>query len=149
MYMVFTIREANIFDCNQINACNSRNLPIVYGISDLFMILMNSNYIVLVIENKTNGNIIGYSILENLDDLNYQLLSIAVDKKYRKNGFGSKIIEYYKKIKNIKTIGLYVKYNNDNAILFYKKHGFKIKKFVKDYYQNLDCNDAYYMRLKI
>ena len=39
---------------------------------------------------------------------------------------------------------LYVQTTNKNALNFYMKNGFKIKKYVKKYYTNLEDKDAYY-----
>lgn len=49
-----------------------------------------------------------------------------VDKKYRKQGIATKLIDEAKKYfqnNNVKYFNLFTSVNNSNAILLYKKHG--------------------------
>ena len=77
-------------------------------------------------------------------------MSIGITDQYRKNGYGSKLIEYIKKISiklKIKKLSLYVLTINKPAINLYEKHKFK-KIFVdENYYKTLKTKSAFYYEL--
>jgi len=50
---------------------------------------------------------------------------IFIEKEWRGRGYGSKFIEYVKKIYPNKSLGLEVEKENVNALNFYKHFGFK------------------------
>ena len=74
------------------------------------------------------------------------IVSIAVRDEYNRCGIGTRLIEAG--MESMKAYGvdeffLEMRVTNEEALLFYKKFGFKIKKTMKKYYK--DGTDAYYM----
>jgi len=76
--------------------------------------------------------------------------SLAIDKKYRKLGMGKKLaffmLRKFTKV-GLKKAFLEVRATNKNAISFYEKMGFKIKKTIKDFYGKGE--DAYLMERQL
>ncbi|MCI8545689.1 MAG: ribosomal protein S18-alanine N-acetyltransferase [Clostridia bacterium] len=101
----------------------------------------NSEYFVLI----DDGKILGFAGLWfNIDEAH--IMNIAVKKEYRKNGFGTKLLEFLivkAKEKNKICITLEVSDNNFSAILLYEKFNFEKIGTRKKYY-NAE-NDALIM----
>ncbi|MGN0176357.1 ribosomal protein S18-alanine N-acetyltransferase [Methanobrevibacter sp.] len=79
------------------------------------------------------------------------IISIAVDKDYRRLGAGTKLL--IKAISvlsliNLDTIYLEVNENNDGAIEFYKTFNFKVDRTVPNYYTNGDGAIVMYLPLR-
>jgi ribosomal protein S18 acetylase RimI-like enzyme len=73
----------------------------------------------------------------------YDLYWIVVDKKFRRYGFGTKILnETEKKIKQIKGKSLYIETSSKKVYLntrnFYLKNSYKIACILKDFYNSKD-----------
>lgn len=97
---------------------------------------------------KEGGEICGYGICQKMENLG-KIVSLAVRKKWQKNGFGTKILGEMIKIlekAGVKEIILHTKVENFRAINLYKKFGFKILERIKNYY--LDGSDAFLMKLE-
>lgn len=93
-----------------------------------------------------NEKAIGYiGVFDTIDD--YNIIGIAVDKNFQRQGVGSllikKIIEIAKQNK-VSTLSLEVDEKNEKAINFYKKMGFTVTNIRKKYYKD---NDALIMWL--
>lgn len=101
----------------------------------------NSEYFVLI----DDGKILGFAGLWfNIDEAH--IMNIAVKKEYRKNGFGTKLLEFLivkAKEKNKICITLEVRDDNIPAILLYEKFNFEKIGTRKKYY-NAE-NDALIM----
>ncbi len=101
----------------------------------------NSEYFVLI----DDGKILGFAGLWfNIDEAH--IMNIAVKKEYRKNGFGTKLLEFLivkAKEKNKICITLEVRDDNIPAILLYEKFNFERIGTRKKYY-NAE-NDALIM----
>lgn len=89
---------------------------------------------------------VGYiGIFDSIDD--YNIIGVAVDKKYQRKGIGSKLLQTVIEEANknkVATISLEVDETNQKAINFYKKMGFVVTNVRKKYYKD---NDAYIMWL--
>ena len=75
---------------------------------------------------------------------------LAVYKHNRRKKIGTKLInQLIEEIikQKIKNIDLEVRTDNNNAIKFYQKHGFKITEKITNFYQNEE--DAYNMKKTI
>ena len=79
-------------------------------------------------------------------------MMILIYKKFRKMGVGrflfedlEKRIRENRKSEKIKFIGLHVLVDNQPAIEFYKKMGFRVEKTRVNYYPNLPVSDALVM----
>ena len=70
-------------------------------------------------------------------------MSIAVLPEFRQKSIGTHLINYIKDNCNYSKITLYVQQSNNNAIKFYEKNLFSQTKLLKNYYENLDCKDAF------
>jgi [ribosomal protein S18]-alanine N-acetyltransferase len=74
------------------------------------------------------------------------IVTVDVRENSRRKGYGSQLLKRAEEILNDYGIDLYdlqVDVANDNAILFYKKHGFNVVRTLHNYYAN--GNDAYLM----
>ena len=112
-------------------------LPIYYKLYDLLQ--FNSNKHILL-KATINNSIVGFIITEKKN--NYlHIMSIAILKKYRQMNIGTKLINSIKEKSN--KISLYVQASNSIGIKFYEKNLFTKTKLITNYYDNLDCNDAF------
>lgn len=97
-----------------------------------YHILKNNLYIF-----EKDEKIVGYILWLERKDY-FRLYSLAVDSSFQGLGIASKLLEYsFEKLKN-KNFSLEVKTKNIKAIKLYEKYGFKIKKVLKDYYEDSD-----------
>lgn len=95
------------------------------------------SYYVLIKQNK----IIGYLGLMIIGT-ECELLTIALDKLYKKQGIGSLMMEFiikYAKSKNVNSIYLEVDVNNIPAKNLYNKYGFEVSYTRKKYYGDSDA----------
>ncbi len=79
-----------------------------------------------------------------------EIMNIAVNKEFRRTGYGSKMLKYL--IRRTKELGktellLEVNENNTPAIELYKKFGFSIDGYRKNYYNGTE--DAILMNLNV
>jgi ribosomal-protein-alanine N-acetyltransferase len=96
---------------------------------------------------EKNRKIVGFIIGTKTSHDTVRITMLAVNKDYRRQGFGSNLlINLLKKLaeKNISQVDLEVKTDNNAAINFYKKHGFTITDNVPSFYKSGE--DAYIMR---
>lgn len=138
------VRQATEKDLNRIFEIEVASFKEPYPKSLLYMYLKLTPELFLVVEK--NGNIVGYIIgLIRLGRLGH-IVSLAVDPKERRKGYGTlllnTILERFKKLK-VHKVRLEVRVSNVAAINLYKKHGFKIAYIIKNFY--LDGEDAYVM----
>jgi len=88
---------------------------------------------------ETAHKIIGFIVGVKTNHKKAKILMLSVSEIHRKQNIGSKLlIEFLKTIsnENIKSVELEVRIDNKRAINFYQKHDFKIKKELKNFYQN-------------
>ena len=90
---------------------------------------------------QENNRVLGYIIFWIKFEDEGHIISIAVDKNYRRLEVGSKLvetsIEVFKKFE-VKIIKLEVRIGNEGARKFYSKLGFKEEKIVENYYEDLE-----------
>ena len=133
-------KKINFLDIKEIEKIGKESLPIYFDSNDLVNILLDKEFIILKL--SILKRILGFAICKIYDE-RLHIMSIAIDKKSRKEGYATKLIEELKKL-NYKTISLYVMVSNIPAISLYEKNGFKQIKVMKDYYTTLNNADAYY-----
>ena len=95
---------------------------------------------------EKDGEVVGFYIISCITDL-VEIFTIAVDKDYREDGIGSKLLEHvinYARENKAGEIWLEASTKNIAAINLYKKYGFKIQSTRKNYYQKTG-EDAYNM----
>jgi len=102
---------------------------------------------------KVNDNLIGFCLIENKseEDSIYVYL-LCIRKEYSGNHFGESLLKYCidncKKMK-YENFSLHVTTKNMPALNLYKKLGFEIEEFLKEFYKDQEPgnNDAYFMTL--
>jgi len=91
--------------------------------------------------------VVGYIIFWIRYEDEGHIISIAVDKNYRRKGIGAELVNYaieiFKKC-NVREIKLEVRIGNGEARKFYTKMSFKEKKIFEKYYE--DGEDAVIMK---
>ena len=99
---------------------------------------------------EKDGEVIGFYIISTIADL-VEIFTIAVDKRYRQEGIGSKLLDHL--INEAYDLGeseiwLEASTKNTAAVNLYQKYGFKIQSIRKNYYQKTG-EDAYNMIRKM
>ncbi len=90
---------------------------------------------ILIYEEDCIKGIISYSVIYERIEIDY----IYVLEKERNKGIGSALVKsMIKKEKDILSVSLEVKVDNEDAIIFYKKFGFVEKEIKKNYYKGID-----------
>ena len=118
-----------------------------YGI-DMFQQLYDMGVGFLVAEDE--GYVIGSVIFWIKYEYQGHIISIAVDKNYRRKGAGTKLLVKaiaILSLLNLNTIYLEVNENNVGAVEFYKSFNFKIDRTVPGYYENGDGAILMYIKL--
>ena len=109
--------------------------------NDSFALSKNSfKYHILknrVFKIELENKIVGY-ILWLKRKRYFRLYSLAIDTNFQGLGLASKLLDYSFTNLEKNEFSLEVKISNVNAIKLYEKFGFKIKKVLKDYYENED-----------
>ena len=148
-YMDNCVRLAKLEDVDDIYKIGKNNLPIYYNRREITKEILNEKTVFLVSFTKSN-KITGYCFAKKRNDIRIHILSFAVDNKFRRKQFGSKIIDYLVNLsieKDIKLISLFVKETNNIAREFYSKCGFENKKTIMDYYGTEDHGLVYIKNL--
>jgi ribosomal protein S18 acetylase RimI-like enzyme len=139
---MFEITEANNKDFMAIENIGKEILPIYYSRFDLTLMYYNDTIIYKLVE---NNDILAFIVCELFKNENrLHIMSIGVTKNKHRNGLGTLLLDYIKKKFNT-DITLYVQVSNKKAIDFYSKSLFIIKDTLKNYYQNLEEQNAYLM----
>lgn len=119
-----------------------------YGIN-MFQQLYEMGIGFLVAEDE--GYVIGYVMFWVKYENQGHIISIAVDKNYRRMGAGTHLLVKaiaILSLLNLDTIFLEVNENNKGAVDFYKNFNFKIDRTVPGYYENGDGAIIMYLPLK-
>lgn len=142
------IRKIEIEDINRIFEIEKASFPSPWTKETLKMQICSPialNYLLEVHE-----RIVGYIMcLLAYDECH--VLSLAVDPKFRKKGYATKLLSYTLstlKQRGVKYVFLEVRENNFVAIHLYLKFGFEIIGRRKGYYQDTK-EDALLMRLRL
>ena len=118
-----------------------------YGIR-MFQQLYEMGVGFLVAEEE--GYVIGYVLFWLKYEYQGHIISIAVDKAYRRSGAGTQLLVKAISILSllkIDTTYLEVNENNVEAVEFYKKFNFKVDRTVPGYYENGDGAMLMYLNL--
>ena len=142
------IRKFTPNDLKRIYEIERMSFTQSYGI-DMFQQLYEMGVGFLVAEDE--GYVIGYVIFWIKYENQGHIISIAVDKNYRRSGVGIKLLVKAIAILSLlklDTIYLEVNENNVGAVDFYKNFSFKIDRVVPGYYENGDRAILMYLKLK-
>lgn len=130
------VREFIPKDLKRVHEIEKMSFNQSYGIN-IFKKLYDIGTGFLVAEEK--GYVVGYIVFWIKEEGVGHIISIAVDKNYRRLKVASKLLSQaiiiFKNF-NIKKITLEVNENNENAIEFYKKFDFVVDRKVPNYYEN-------------
>ncbi|KAF9114346.1 N-alpha-acetyltransferase 50 [Mortierella sp. AM989] len=82
---------------------------------------------------------------------NLYIATLGVLAPYRRLGLGSKLLAHIMENAELPSssdpkiakVYLHVQTNNEEALEFYKKHGFQVAETIKDYYPQFEVKDAY------
>ena len=130
-------------DIDYIYNLGKNNLEIYYKKGDINNIIMNDDFSAFKV--VYNNNIIAFVISQKMYNSRLHINSIAVNKKYRRHGVGTFMINKIKFIFNkYKYITLFVSVKNRKALKLYIKNNFNIVNLIKKYYYTLN-EDAYFM----
>jgi len=100
-------------------------------------------------DDESDSVILGYVIFWVIDHQG-RILNIAVNPKFRKKGFGDKILRFVTNqslSEGAESIELEVRVSNEPAIQLYQKLGYFVEYLRKRFYS--DGEDAYLMRLNL
>ena len=143
MSIEFNIEKIIKRDLLDIENIGKKSLPIYYSSSDLYFLLMDSNYLLYKASNK--NTIYGFIVVKLTDNKKKaHIMTIAVLENYRRNGIGTKLINMLKK-KNIEKISLHALETNLDALSFYKQNKFIITEKILNYYEKLDQKNGLYL----
>ncbi|MCB0278590.1 MAG: ribosomal protein S18-alanine N-acetyltransferase [Calditrichaeota bacterium] len=136
------IRPAKQTDLDTILRIHRENFERPWTDEQLIAELKQSNRRFFVAE--SDARIQGYLIASILSG-EAELLSIAVEKSYQRQGIASELLNALLVSIQSATLFLEVSRLNEAAISFYRKHGFQEIAIRRNYYQ--DKSDALIMRL--
>ena len=133
-----SIEKIQLNDLEIIEDIGSKSLPIYYNFEHLNIIYNLPNY--LLYKFIFDSSIIGFVICKKNQLNTIHIMSISILDNYRKNGYGSQLIDYLKRFNTSLTLN--VQEINTSAIDFYKKNGFEIIEQKKNYYDTLDGSQS-------
>ena len=142
------IRKFTPTDLKRVFEIENMSFNQSYGIN-MFQQLYEMGIGFLVAEDE--GYVIGYVMFWIKYENQGHIISIAVDKNYRRKGAGTQLLVKaiaILSLLNISTIYLEVNENNEGAVEFYKNFNFKIDRTVPGYYENGDGAIIMYITLK-
>ena len=142
------VRKFNPNDLKRVYEIENMSFNQSYGIN-MFQQLYEMGIGFLVAEDE--GYVIGYVMFWIKYENQGHIISIAVDKNYRRRKAGTHLLVKAISILSllpIETIYLEVNENNHEAIEFYKNFNFKIDRTVPGYYENGDGAILMYLLLK-
>lgn len=146
------IREMTELDLPRVMEIENASFVAKWKESDMLYELKEnqvSNLFVIEVFDSSNSYVVGFSDYWNTFDSG-TLCQIAIDPKYRGNGFASLLIQEILKdcyVKKVRNLTLEVRVSNQNAINLYHKHGFKDVIVKPHYYTNGE--DAIYMMKEV
>ena len=78
----------------------------------------------------------GVIVVQKIENETYEIIDIAVDKDYRRQGIASKLIDYVIEKLDIKIL---FAETDDDAVGFYEKYGFKTENIKNKEYTRYKC----------
>ncbi len=107
----------------------------LFGINYLKKLIYDKNcvFVKILLDKKIVGFLISYILIDHID-----IYKIAIDKEYKRHGYGTMLINYLfsKKLNIFAEVGV----DNMSAIKFYKNLNFITVNKIKNYYDGkMDC----------
>jgi len=138
MYEIREVEDTELLDLHRIEETVFKNS---YRISTLADMYENIRYKFLGLYRGTN--LIGYIIILDSVDI-YEVIKIAISPNYRGKKLGKKLLNYVLERLD-KNLILEVRENNNIAIKFYEKLGFKKINIRKGYYEDTKEDGIIYL----
>lgn len=141
------VRKFKPNDLKRVYEIENMSFSQSYGIN-MFQQLYEMGIGFLVAEEE--GYVIGYVMFWIKYENQGHIISIAVDKNYRRLKAGTQLLVRAISILsllNLDTVYLEVNENNEGAVEFYKTFNFKIDRRVPGYYENGDGALVMYLKL--
>lgn len=149
MELVFSRAEQE--DLEKIAAIEQVSFPDPWSVDSLWTFASDETVRTLVTaKEKESGELVGYYALQYVLD-EAEIAIIAVAAKFRRQGVGRELIEEIKKFcinKEIKTLHLEVRSENEAALHLYRAMGFQEVGRRRDYYEK-PIDDAILFSLSI
>jgi len=143
------IRFMEIDDLNKVLEIEKKSFPVPWTYDLFFSELTRNRYARYFVLEK-NNEVIGYLGLWH-KGTSFHITNIAIAEKFRRRGYGKiflKFVERIAAIHKIKKISLEVRRSNCIAKDMYRKYGYKVIKFLRNYYQE-EKEDALVMEKKL
>jgi len=143
------IRPMEIDDLKQVLEIEKKSFPVPW-IYDLFFSELTRNRYARYFVMEKNNEVIGYLGLWH-KGRSFHITNIAIAENLRRKGYGENFLKFIEKIAathRIKKISLEVRKSNCIAQDMYRKYGYKVIKFLKNYYQE-EKEDALVMEKKL
>ena len=141
------VRKFRPEDLKRVHEIENMSFNQSYGIN-MFQQLYKMGVGFLVAEEE--GYVIGYVVFWIKYEYQGHIISIAVDKDYRRHKVGTQLLVKaiaILSLLNLDTIYLEVNENNSDAVEFYKTFNFKIDRVVPGYYEDGDGAILMYLHL--
>ena len=138
-------------DLENVKQCDTRNFHELECYCDdtwLSFWTCNRNF---MFKAEVDGKFAGYIAGEHTDTSEGGVMSIAVDKEFRRRGIGEELLQLL--IQKLRDVGvneiwLESRLDNHTANHMYRKLGFEIVEVIKEFYVS-DDSDAYCWQLKL
>jgi len=143
------IRPMEIDDLKQVLEIEKKSFPVPW-IYDLFFSELTINRYARYFMLEKDNEVVGYLGLWHKGS-SFHITNIAIAENLRRKGYGEKFLKFIEKIAathRIKKISLEVRRSNCIAQDMYRKYGYKVIKFLKNYYQE-EKEDALVMEKKL
>jgi len=143
------IRPMEIDDLKQVLEIEKKSFPVPWTYDLFFSELTINRYARYFMLEKDN-EVVGYLGLWHKGS-SFHITNIAIAENLRRKGYGEKFLKFIEKIAathRIKKISLEVRKSNCIAQDMYRKYGYKVIKFLKNYYQE-EKEDALVMEKKL
>jgi len=144
-----TIRPMEIDDLKKVLEIEKKSFPVPWTYDLFFSELTRNRYARYFVLEKDN-EVVGYLGLWH-KGTSFHITNIAIAEKFRRRGYGKiflKFVERIAAIHKIKKISLEVRRSNCIAQDMYRKYGYKVIKFLRNYYQE-EKEDALVMEKKL
>ncbi len=143
------IRFMEIDDLKKVLAIEKKSFTVPWTYDLFFSELTRNRYARYFVLEKDN-EVVGYLGLWH-KGRSFHITNIAITKNLRRKGYGEKLLKFIEKIAvtyRIKKISLEVRRSNCIAQEMYRKYGYKVIKFLRNYYQE-EKEDALVMEKKL
>jgi len=143
------IRFMEIGDLKKVLEIEKKSFPVPWTYDLFFSELTRNRYARYFVLEKDN-EVVGYLGLWH-KRRSFHITNIAIAENLRKKGYGKNFLKHVEKIaatRRIKKISLEVRRSNCIAQDMYRKSGYKVIKFLRNYYQE-EKEDALVMEKKL